>query len=260
VQEKAMPKTTDSCSECGPLSCYRKDKTPPTFCLTEAADPQEVAAIVEHLRGDNLDARMARAAAEIEGMYYCNATRAEEIVLFARRIGAKRIGVATCRGLIQEARTFAKVLRAKGLEAFTVVCKIGSVDKTEIGVAEDVKIEKGSYEAMCNPILQAKTLNAQSTELNVLVGLCVGHDSLFIKQESPFSISEWLKVYCSGVNLQAETASANAKRRDAAPFWTCRVINLVPRRFLGHRSLLRHCQRFGSHNFPDISSLGAAAA
>jgi len=31
---------------------------------------------------------------------------------------------------------------------------------------------------------------------------------------------EWLKVYCSGVNLQAETASANARRRDAAPFWT----------------------------------------
>src|SRR5664280_1946165 len=79
-------------------------------------------------------------------------------------------------------------------------------------------------------------------------------------QESPFSSSEWLKVYCSGVNLQAETASANAKRRDAAPFWTCRVINLVPRRFLGHRSLLRHCQRFGSHNFPDISSREAAAS
>ena len=185
-KRKAMPKTIDSCSECGPLSCYRKDKTPPTFCLTEAADPQEVAAIVEHLRGDNLDGRMARAAAEIEGIYYCNATRAEEIVLFARRIGAKRIGVATCRGLIQEARTFAKVLRAKGLEAFTVACKIGSVDKTEIGVSEDVKIEKGSYEAMCNPILQAKTLNAQKSDLNVLVGLCVGHDSLFIKySEAP---------------------------------------------------------------------------
>jgi uncharacterized metal-binding protein len=88
--------------------------------------------------------------------------------------------------LIQEARTFVKVLRAKGLEAFTVVCKIGSVDKTKIGVSEEVKIEKGSYEAMCNPILQAKVLNAQNTELNVLVGLCVGHDSLFIKySEAP---------------------------------------------------------------------------
>jgi uncharacterized metal-binding protein len=181
-----MSKNTQSCAECGPLNCYRQDKNYPSFCLTEAADRQEVEAIVEHLRGDNLDARMARAAAEIEGMYYCQATRAEEIVLFAKRIGAKRIGVATCRGLIQEARTFVKILRAKGLEAFAVVCKIGSVDKTEIGVADEVKIEKGSFEAMCNPILQAKTLNAQKTELNVLVGLCVGHDSLFIKySEAP---------------------------------------------------------------------------
>ncbi|MGA2989751.1 MAG: DUF1847 domain-containing protein [Candidatus Korobacteraceae bacterium] len=181
-----MSNTAVSCSECGPLNCYRKEKEYPDFCLTEAVDRRELEAIVEHLRGDNADGRMARAAAEIEGMYYCRATRAEEIVLFARRIGAKRIGVATCRGLIQEARTFVKVLRAKGLEAFTVVCKIGSVDKTEIGVPNEVKIEKGAYEAMCNPILQAKTLNAHKTELNVLVGLCVGHDSLFIKySEAP---------------------------------------------------------------------------
>ena len=181
-----MSKIVDSCSECGPLSCYRKDKTAPSFCLTEASDPQEVAEIVEHLQGDNLDGRIARAAAEIEGMYYCKATRVEEIILFAKRIGAKRIGVATCRGLVQEARTFAKVLRAKGLEAFTVVCKIGSVDKTEIGISEEVKIEKGSYEAMCNPILQAKVLNTRKVDLNVLVGLCVGHDSLFIKySEAP---------------------------------------------------------------------------
>ncbi len=181
-----MSKTNESCSECGPLNCYRREKNFPDFCLTEAVDRRELEAIVEHLRGDNLDARMARAAAEIEGMYYCKATRVEEIILFARRIGASRIGVATCRGLIQEARSFVKVLRAKGLEAFTVVCKIGAVDKTEIGVANEVKIQKDTYEAMCNPILQAKTLNARKTELNVLVGLCVGHDSLFIKySEAP---------------------------------------------------------------------------
>jgi uncharacterized metal-binding protein len=29
--------------------------------------------------------------------------------------------------------------------------------------------------------LQAKILNKQKTDLNVIVGLCVGHDSLFIK-------------------------------------------------------------------------------
>ena len=34
---------------------------------------------------------------------------------------------------------------------------------------------------MCNPILQAKTLNNEKTQLNVVIGLCVGHDSLFYK-------------------------------------------------------------------------------
>ena len=124
-----------TCSECGPLNCYRQEKMYPPFCLTEAADEQQVASVVELLRGDNPDGRMARAASEIEGLYYGKATRVEEIVLFAKRIGAQRIGVATCRGLIEEARIFVKVLRAKGLEPYTVVCKVGSVDKREIGVS-----------------------------------------------------------------------------------------------------------------------------
>ena len=34
---------------------------------------------------------------------------------------------------------------------------------------------------MCNPIAQAEYLNRAGCELNVLIGLCVGHDSLFIR-------------------------------------------------------------------------------
>ena len=34
---------------------------------------------------------------------------------------------------------------------------------------------------MFNPILQARVLNQRQTDLNVVVGLCVGHDSLFSK-------------------------------------------------------------------------------
>jgi uncharacterized metal-binding protein len=124
---------------------------------------------------------MARAAAETEGLYYCKATRVEEIVIFARRIGARRIGIATCMGLIQEAKTFARILRAKNLEPYTVVCKVGSVDKNEIGIPDEVKVRRGGYEAMCNPILQARLLNKEKTDLNVLIGLCVGHDSAFCK-------------------------------------------------------------------------------
>jgi uncharacterized metal-binding protein len=177
-----MPKKPSiSCSDCGLLNCYRHDKRFPDFCLTEGADREVVRKISGRYRGRNRDAVIARAAAEVEGAYYGKLTRVEEIIAFANRIGAKRIGIATCIGLIQETRVFVKVLKAHGLLPYTVLCKVGSVDKTEIGIPDELKVKKGSFEAICNPILQARLLNGQKTDLNVMVGLCVGHDSLFIK-------------------------------------------------------------------------------
>ena len=117
----------------------------------------------------------------MEGTYYGKLTRVEEIIAFANRIGAKSIGIATCIGLIQETRVFIKILKAHGLTPYTVLCKVGSVDKCEVGIPDSLKVKKGSFEALCNPILQAELLNAKKTDLNVIVGLCVGHDSLFMK-------------------------------------------------------------------------------
>lgn len=170
-----------SCSECGQTHCYRQDKKFPTFCLTQSTDDQVVERTLDTYRGDTADAAMARAAAEVEGLHYGKIGRVEEIVAFARRIGAQRIGIATCLGLIEESKVFVKVLRAAKLEPLTVLCKVGSVDKTDIGLAASLKIKCNSFEALCNPILQAQLLNEEKTQLNVIMGLCVGHDCLFIK-------------------------------------------------------------------------------
>lgn len=182
-----MPKGKSlTCSDCSVVSCSRRDKEFPAFCLTSATPSQVVAEVTEFYRGEGLDARIARAAAEVEGVYYGKLTRAEEIVAFANRIGARRIGIATCLGLIEESRVFSRILTAKGLEPYAVVCKVGSVDKSEIGVPEEMKVRKGCHESLCNPALQARLLNDQKTDLNVIVGLCVGHDSLFIRHsEAP---------------------------------------------------------------------------
>jgi uncharacterized metal-binding protein len=49
-----------------------------------------------------------------------------------------------------------------------------------------LKIRPGAMEACCNPVLQAGLLNDLKTQLNVIVGLCVGHDSLFMRHsEAP---------------------------------------------------------------------------
>jgi uncharacterized metal-binding protein len=177
---------TLSCTQCSVLNCYRQDKDFPQFCLTTNAGDAEIAKINELYAGDNADGKLARAAAEIEGQYYGKLTRVEEIIAFAKRIGAQKIGIATCIGLINEAKIFTQILAVKGLDSYSAICKVGSVDKTEIGVSKEFKIQKDTHEAMCNPILQAKLLNEQKTDLNVVVGLCVGHDSLFMKySEAP---------------------------------------------------------------------------
>lgn len=170
-----------TCSECAQYNCYRHDKQYPKFCGTEAADPELVEGTRRTYAGDDLDGRLARAAAEVEGRFYGRISRCEEIVAFAHRIGAKRIGIATCFGLIEEAKLFVKIVRLGGLDPITVLCKVGSVDKESIGIPGELKIRPGAFEAACNPILQAKTFNAQKTDLNVIVGLCVGHDALFTR-------------------------------------------------------------------------------
>ncbi|KPK21756.1 MAG: metal-binding protein, partial [Dehalococcoidia bacterium SM23_28_1] len=60
-------------------------------------------------------------------------------------------------------------------------CKAGGIPKEEIGVKDEEKIIPGTYESMCNPISQAEILNEEGCDFNIAMGLCVGHDSLFLK-------------------------------------------------------------------------------
>lgn len=175
-----------SCTNCSIYNCRTRSKAFPTFCLTTKdigghSVTEDIEEIKQHLQGDEQDAVIARASAQIEGLFYGKLTRVEEIVEFANRIGAKKIGIATCAGLIEEAKIFADILTAKGLDYYSAICKVGAVDKTEIGILEEEKIRPGNHESMCNPILQARLLNYHKTDLNVIIGLCVGHDSLFMK-------------------------------------------------------------------------------
>jgi uncharacterized metal-binding protein len=92
-----------------------------------------------------------------------------------------RLGIAFCIGLAKEAAVVGEILKKQGFEVVSAVCKVGSVPKEEIGVLETEKIYIGQYESMCNPILQAMIVNNAKTDFNLLLGLCVGHDSLFFK-------------------------------------------------------------------------------
>ncbi|KAA8996447.1 DUF1847 domain-containing protein [Affinibrenneria salicis] len=174
-----------SCTECNFLNCYRHDNEFPRKCLTTAPKSDDLLQdSLARYAGDPLVTKIMHASAEVEGQYYGQLTRVEEIIVFAKKIGARKIGIASCAGLIQENRVFADILRANGLQAFGVLCKVGAQDKCNVGIADRDKIQPGQYEAMCNPIMQAELCNKENTDLNVISGLCVGHDSLFIKHSA----------------------------------------------------------------------------
>jgi uncharacterized metal-binding protein len=169
-----------SCVLCGVKACTAEPdtKTHPPFCPMSAE--AELLAEVErtYLTRDHVR-RLALESARTEAAGYCRSTRVEEIMDFARRMGFQRLGIAHCVGLMQEARAAYDIFAAGGFEVFAVCCKAGSIDKEKIGIRDEEKVRPGHYEAMCSPVGQAALLAKADTQLNVVIGLCVGHDSLF---------------------------------------------------------------------------------
>lgn len=180
-------KATLSCASCGVQNCRSKNSRYPAFCpTTEKTSGEELEALNQIYGGEGIDGKLARTAARIEAEYYGQKTRAEETVLFIKRMGFRKVGIACCAALLEEAKRMARMLKKNGIEPYMVICKVGGQDKCEMGLSEEEKVQGPGPETMCNPILQARILNREQTEFNIVMGLCVGHDSLFYKySEAP---------------------------------------------------------------------------
>lgn len=174
-----MNENQNSCVDCGIINCQKQNSEYPEFCPTKELTMDEINEIIKLYEEDNNKA-VSRISAEIESDFYCQYTRVEETIEFAKRLQFQKIGIATCVGLLNESRIFARILRKEGFDVFTSACKVGAMKKTLVtGLDEEKTGITGNI--MCNPILQAKILNKEKTDLNVVMGLCVGHDSLFYK-------------------------------------------------------------------------------
>lgn len=162
----------------------------PKFCPTLNRTDAIQDALKEYGRQEVRN--FARQASIQEGECYANRDRkpyvkfpvkprVQEICEFAKKMGFKKLGIVFCVGLTQEARVLNQILVNQGFEVVSIMCKVGRVPKEKIGVKDSEKIQIGEFEPICNSIAQAKILNEEKTELNILLGLCVGHDSLFFK-------------------------------------------------------------------------------
>ena len=190
-----------SCSRCsavwqksGTTNCWSGNpETAPPRPGNCPADGYEtvIQEAVGVLKGESEDARIAFIAARVEGLCYqpipgsdaVNArwTRVEDTIAFAKLMGYQKIGIATCIGLLDESERLVAILKAQGFTPLSVCCKAGSIDKKELGLKEEDKVRPGTFEPACNPIAQARICNDLETDMNIIVGLCVGHDMLFNK-------------------------------------------------------------------------------
>lgn len=136
-----------------------------------------------------------------------------EIAEFAGRMNYSKLGLVFCTGLSREAAIVESFLSDKGFRVVSVMCKAGRIPKEEIGVKDHEKIRPGTNESMCNPILQALALNKAGTEFNIVMGLCVGHDSVFFKYSEAFCTVLVAKDRITGHNPLAAIYTLNSYYR-----------------------------------------------
>jgi uncharacterized metal-binding protein len=99
--------------------------------------------------------------------------RVEEIARFARAAGYSRLGIAHCVAVKDAGVRLEELLTQEGFEVTRTDCKICRLPAAALA--------EGGRGIACNPIGQAQLLATAETQLNVSMGLCLGHDLLFNK-------------------------------------------------------------------------------
>ena len=141
------------CARCPTSVCRlgRPEESPEDCPMRQDFPDHRVLYAAEEVR------RRTTEAALIEAYGYCRWTRLDEVGEFARRMECVSVGFGYCAGMEREARLAASYLRNLGLH---------------------VELPAGGR---CDPEGQAEHFNAACTDINVIAGMCVGHDAHFLK-------------------------------------------------------------------------------
>lgn len=168
------------CAKCTQHGCKSMQWDRTMNCCPSKDDALLAQAKALYNEEENHNIAYCAACTEAEG--YGNLCRMEEILLFMKKMGYHHIGLIFCIGLSKEAAEVNKILEYHGFDVTSIVCKNGGVPKAFMGLNDDQTISGNcEKEVMCNPIAQALLMNQQNVEFNILLGLCVGHDTLALK-------------------------------------------------------------------------------
>ena len=154
------------CVFCDVRACTDEIDKTPEFCPRRyAIDGLKKA---DEIRNTNERVKkVADVAKSVETEGYRKWPRVRELIEFSKRMEFKKLGIAFCIGLKEETAQLVKILKSHDFEVSSVACTV---------------------EGGCNPVGQAMVLNHQETDMNIIMGLCMGHDVLFSKySEAPIT-------------------------------------------------------------------------
>lgn len=190
-----MDEESLKCSKCKIYGCVEGGTLNiPKFCPMNTRKDVLDAALNQY--SDPNDHKMMTAASRTIVKGITNSlTRIEDVINFAKEMEYEKLGIATCLALISESRILTEILEIRGFEVKSICCKAGSNFDEDVGLQGVdfksinklmVNMDQQTSVPLCNPIGQAFLLNDANTDLNILLGLCTGHDALFIKySEAP---------------------------------------------------------------------------
>ncbi|MHA1298092.1 MAG: DUF1847 domain-containing protein [Candidatus Helarchaeota archaeon] len=172
------------CGYCKRLACVLDAKRRPENCPRDTHS--EVLENARKIYKTDPEIReMTKNAAIVEASGYREWPRLKDTIEFAKLMGYKKLGLATCVGLLKETEAVSRILEKYGFDVYSIMCKTGSVPKDVHNVPKEFQItSKTGYMigyVACNPVGQALILNECQTDLNIIIGLCVGHDAVFTK-------------------------------------------------------------------------------
>ncbi len=198
-----MSKTPPHCARCDiPWSdrrCRDEKGKAPKDCPTLHYREMNKAAFCDADADETAFARQAtvqeitgHAKPDAQGHYRFSPAkpRIVEIVEFAKRMNYRKLGLIFCGGSRREGAVTQQILEVNGFEVISVMCKVGRNPKSIYGLEPSREVtEKDMAASACNPKLQALVANDARVDFNILLNLCVGHDSLVVKHlDAPVTV------------------------------------------------------------------------
>ena len=199
-----------TCADCTILGCQKASREGiklPANCPMRQKEMMD--AVLDEYRKPEIH-KFYKTSGSVEATGYGVWPRLKEIIEFCQRMEYKKVGMAFCGGFKKEAEIVAGIFREHGIYLESVICKTGGYDKCEVGLTDAEKVHPGGFEPLCNPIAQAQLLNDAGCEFNIVLGLCVGHDSLFMANSKALCTVLAVKDRAMGNNPVAAIYTAHS--------------------------------------------------